>query len=269
MNNKRINNCFLNLKKKKKAAFIAFLTASDPSFSMSLKLINALPKAGVDIIELGMPFSDPMADGPTIQRSYIRALKAGNSLLKTLDLVKNFRKFNSNTPVILMGYYNPILQMGLNKFFKKAKSAGVDGILIVDLPPEASDEVSVELNKSSLDLIRLASPTTDRSRIKNILKTSSGFLYYVSIAGITGSKMKKLLDIKNNYLYLKKYINIPFVLGFGINSSKKAYEISRYADGVVVGSDLVKEIERGVKENGNTFKNVIDLVKKYSEAINK
>ena len=269
MNSGRINICFSKLKKKKKSAFIAFLTASDPSFSLSLNLLRALPKSGVDIIEIGMPFSDPMADGPVIQRSYIRALKSGSSLIKTLDLVQKFRRTNNYTPIVLMGYYNPILQMGLKKFIKKAKDVGVDGLLIVDLPPESSAELLLELNKSALDMIRLASPTTTTNRMKNILRSSSGFVYYVSITGITGSKINKISDLKKNYEFLKKIIKIPFVIGFGINSPQKAYEISRYSDGVVVGSDLIKEIEKGIEKKANIFNNVINLVKKYSKAINK
>jgi len=269
MNNSRINICFSKLKKKKKSALIAFLTAYDPNFSISLKLLKAMPKAGVDIIEIGMPFSDPMADGPVIQRSYIRALKSGCSLIKTLELVKSFRTTNNITPVVLMGYYNPILQMGLKKFINKAKYSGVDGVLIVDLPPEVSNELSLELDSSEIDMIRLASPTTTIERMHSILKASSGFIYYVSITGVTGSKINKILSIKKNYMYLKKVINIPFVIGFGINSPKKAHEISRYADGVVVGSDLIKEIEKGVENKSNIFNNVMNLVKKYSRAINK
>ena len=269
MNNSRINSCFSKLKKRKKPALIAFLTACDPSFSMSLKLLKAMPQAGVDIIEIGMPFSDPMADGPIIQRSYIRALKAGCTLIKTLNLVESFRKSNNTTPVVLMGYYNPILQMGLKKFINKAKEAGVDGLLIVDLPPEVSNDLSSELDASEIDMIRLASPTTTIERMNNILKSSSGFIYYVSITGVTGSKINKILDIKKNYIFLKKIINIPFVIGFGINSPKKAYEISRYADGVVVGSDLIKEIEKGIETGSNIFNNVTNLVKKYNKAINK
>ena len=269
MNNSRLNICFSKLKKRKKPAFIAFLTACDPNFSMSLKLLKAMPQAGVDIIEIGMPFSDPMADGPVIQKSYIRALKSGSSLIKTLNLVKNFRSINNSTPVVLMGYYNPILQMGLKKFINKAKTSGVDGILIVDLPPEVSDELLLELDASGIDMIRLASPTTTIERMNSILKSSSGFIYYVSITGVTGSKINKILSIKKNYMYLKKVIKIPFVIGFGINSPQKAYEISRYADGIVVGSDLIKEIEKGIEKKANIFNNVTNLVKKYSKAINK
>ncbi len=269
MNNGRIDTCFSKLKKEKKRAFIAFLTACDPNFSISLKLLKAMPQAGVDIIEIGMPFSDPMADGPIIQRSYNRALKSGSSLSKTLNLVKNFRSTNNITPVVLMGYYNPILQMGLKKFINKAKDSGVDGVLIVDLPPEVSNELSLELDTAKLDMIRLASPTTTIERMKNILKSSSGFIYYVSITGVTGSKINKIPDIKRKYIFLKKEIDMPFVIGFGINSPQKAYEISRYADGLVVGSSLIKEIEKGIENRSNIFNNVISLVKKYSKAINK
>ena len=260
---------FFKIEKKKKSAFIAFLTACDPNYSMSLKLMKAMPQAGVDIIEIGMPFSDPMADGPVIQRSYIRALKSGASMIKTLKLVESFRSTNNITPVVLMGYYNPILQMGLKKFINKAKAAGVDGILIVDLPPEVSSELSSELDASEIDMIRLASPTTTADRMNNILKSSSGFIYYVSITGVTGSRINKILNIKKNYMFLKKVINIPFVIGFGINSPKKAYDISRYAEGVVIGTDLIKEIEKGIENKSNIFNNIISLVKKYSKAINK
>ncbi len=228
-----------------------------------------MPQAGVDIIEIGMPFSDPMADGPVIQRSYNRALKSGSSLIKTLNLVKSFRSINNITPVVLMGYYNPILQMGLKKFINKAKASGVDGLLIVDLPPEVSNELLLELGTTKIEMIRLATPTTTLERMRNILKSSSGFIYYVSITGVTGSKINKILGIKKNYMYLKKITNIPFVIGFGVNSPKKANEISRYADGVVVGSDLIKEIEKGIENKSNIFNNVIGLVKKYSKAINK
>ena len=265
----RIKECFSDLKNKKKSALVAFLTAGDPDLATTLKVINALPAAGVDIIELGMPFSDPMADGPVIQRSYIRSLKSGNTLEKTLVLVKQFRKNNNKTPLILMGYYNPILKMGIKNFFKKAKSSGVDGILIVDLPPvsNSNNELDNETKRGELDIIRLITPTTDKGRLKSILNSSSGFLYYVSITGITGSKILRLKDIKKNYLSFKKYTKLPFVIGFGINTPNKAKEISCYSDGVVVGSDIIKNIEESIKNNSNIFDNVINLVKKYDRAI--
>ena len=246
---------------------VAIITLGDPDLSTSLKVINALPKAGVDIIELGMPFSDPMADGPVIQRSYLRSLKAGNSLDKTLNLVRQFRKKNKKTPLILMGYYNPILQMGKKVFFKKASSCGVDGILIVDLPPDSNNELAAEAAEGGLDIIRLVTPTTDKDRLKTILKSSSGFLYYVSITGITGTKISSLEDIKEKYMNLKEYINLPFVIGFGINTPIKAKEISCYSDGVVVGSDIIKSIEKSIKSNSNILNNVINLIKKYNRAV--
>ena len=263
----RIKDCFLVLKNKKKSALIAFITAGDPDLITSLKMLNALPEAGVDIIELGMPFSDPMADGPVIQRSYLRALKEGNSLDKTLNLVRQFRKKNKKTPIILMGYYNPILQMGIKAFFKKARSCGVDGILIVDFPPDANNELDRETEEGGLDIIRLVTPTTNKDRLKSILKSSSGFLYYVSITGITGTKISKLEDIKEKYLNLKEFINLPFVIGFGINTPKKAKAMCSYSDGVVVGSDIIKNIEKSIKNNSNILNNVINLVKKYNRAV--
>ena len=225
-NKNRIRDCFLTLKSKKKSALVAFLTAGDPDQKTSLKIINALPAAGVDIIELGMPFSDPMADGPVIQRSYLRSLKEGNSLYKTLNLVRQFRKNNNKTPIILMGYYNPILKMGIRKFFEKAKFSGVDGVLIVDLPPDSNNELNKENKKEVLNIIRLVTPTTNNIRLKSILKSSSGFMYYVSITGITGTKISSFKDIKEKYLSLKKYIDLPFVIGFGINTPQKAKEIA-------------------------------------------
>jgi tryptophan synthase alpha chain len=263
----RIKDCFLDLKNKKKSALVAFVTAGDPNLAISLEVINALPNAGVDIIELGMPFSDPMADGPVIQRSYLRALKAGNSLNKTLNLVKQFRKNNQKTPLILMGYYNPILQMGIKGFIKKARSCGVDGILIVDLPPDSNNELDIETRKGGIDIIRLVTPTTDKVRLNSILKVSSGFLYYVSITGITGTKINSLEDIKKKYMNLKASIKLPFVVGFGINTPKKAKEISSYSDGVVVGSDIIKNIEKSIKNNSNISNNVINLIRKYNKAI--
>ena len=267
MNKNRIQFCFHDLKKNNRSALIAFITAGDPNYTSSLKLMNAMPKAGVDIIELGIPFSDPMADGPVIQRSYLRALKNGSTLEKTLRLVSNFRKKNNYTPIVLMGYFNPIYQMGTKKFFKLAKLSGVDGVLIVDLPPESSEDLYKNLRNSEIDLIRLTTPTTDNNRMNKINKVSSGFLYYVSITGITGSKINKLSEIKRSYIKLKKKTNLPFVIGFGINSPQKAKKIASFSDGVVIGSSIVKEIEDSIKNNRNVLNNVINLINKYSKAI--
>ncbi len=200
----RIKEKFDSLSKKKQAGLICFITAGDPDNDTCAKILHKLPNAGVDLIELGMPFSDPMADGPVIQNSYKRALANGNTMSKTIKLVKNFRRINNITPLILMGYYNPIYQLGVEKFFKKIKKAGVDGILIVDLPPEAVIEIYKFSQLYEVKLIHLATPTTDSSRLGQILKHASGFLYYVSITGITGSRISSLSNIEKNYKKLKK-----------------------------------------------------------------
>ena len=214
----RIEKTFRDLKLSNQSALITFITAGDPNLNNFKKILFNLPKAGADIIEIGVPFSDPMADGPVIQKSYKRAIKNGINIDKVLNLVKIFRKKNNFTPIVLMGYYNPIFQKGIKSFFKEAQKVGVDGILIVDLPPENDDEIRKYLSKFKLKVIRLASPTTDRNRLSKILKISSGFLYYVSIAGITGTGLNKLNIVRNAYNKLKKQSKIPIVVGFGINT---------------------------------------------------
>ena len=266
-NNCRIKQKFLSLTKADKSALITFLTAGDPDFKKCSEILNKLPELGVDIIELGMPFSDPMADGPVIQNSYKRSLAGGNTMSKTINLVKDFRKIDQNTPIVLMGYYNPIYQIGIKRFLKKIKDAGVDGLLIVDLPPETIHEVYQEAEVLNIKLIQLASPTTDIKRIKNILKHANGFLYYISITGITGSKISNFLKIEKSYKKLKKNIKIPFVVGFGINSPSKAKNIASYADGVVIGSAIINQIDYSLKNKGNVAYNVFSTVKKYSKAI--
>ena len=208
-----------------------------------------------------------MADGPIIQKSYKRALKNGVTLEKVLELVKKFRKTNNFTPIILMGYYNPIYQIGLKKFLNLAEESGVDGILIVDLPPENDNEIIEQLKKSSLKLIRLATPTTDKKRLKKILKNSSGFLYYVSITGITGTSLANLSKVKKTYKKLKMFSKLPIVVGFGINTPEKAKNVSAYADGVVVGSALVREIDKNMDQKSNIKHNIIALVKKFAKAV--
>ena len=265
----RIKNKFDFLKKKNQPALIAFLTVGDPNLQTSEKIIKGLPKAGADIIEIGMPFSDPMADGPVIQRSYRRALKNGNYIPKMFQLIKNFRKQDNTTPIILMGYYNPIYQIGLKNFFMQAYNYGVDGVLIVDLPPEEDrDVLRYSQGKKKINIIKLTTPTTDKKRITNIAKSASGFVYYVSITGISGSKIDNFSNIEKAYKKLKKNINLPFVVGFGINTPSKARSIAKYADGVVVGSALIKEIEKSVNSR-NAIKNVLDLVNRYSYSIKK
>ena len=265
----RIKSKFDFLKERNQSALVVFLTAGDPNIQISEKIIRGLPKAGADIIEIGMPFSDPMADGPVIQRSYNRALKNGNYISKTLELVRSFRKQDDSTPIILMGYYNPIYQIGLKKFFSDAYDAGVDGLLVVDLPPEEDKDIlKYSKGKKKINIIKLTTPTTDKKRIINIAKSASGFIYYVSIAGITGSKINNLKNIEKTYKKLKKNTNLPFVIGFGINTPNKAKSLAKYADGIVVGSALIKEIEKSINYR-NVINNVLGLVRKYSNAIKK
>ena len=265
--NCRIDKTFKSLQEAKKSALVTFITAGDPDFNLSKKILLNLPNAGADLIEIGVPFSDPMADGPIIQKSYKRALKNGVTLEKVLELVKKFRKTNNFTPIILMGYYNPIYQIGLKKFLNLAEKSGVDGILIVDLPPENDNEIIEQLKKSSLKLIRLATPTTDKKRLKKILKNSSGFLYYVSITGITGTSLANLSQVKKTYKKLKMFSKLPIVVGFGINTPEKAKNVSAYADGVVVGSALVREIDKNMDQKSNIKHNIIALVKKFAKAV--
>ena len=265
--NCRINHTFENLRKANKSALITFITAGDPDFSTSKNILLNLPNAGADLIEIGIPFSDPMADGPTIQKSYNRALKKNINLDKVLSLVKIFRKKNSYTPIILMGYYNPIYQKGLKKFFREAENSGVDGILIVDLPPENDYEIENFLDDSNIKFIRLATPTTDLKRLKKILKISSGFLYFVSITGITGTNLKNLGSVKKIYNKFKLISKIPVVVGFGINTLEKAKSVSKYADGVVVGSSLIEKIHERIEEKSLVNNSVIGLVRKFSKSI--
>ena len=266
--NCRIDKTFRSLQESKKSALVTFITAGDPDLNSSTKILQNLPKAGADIIEIGVPFSDPMADGPIIQKSYKRALKNGITLEKVLEIVKKFRKKNNYTPIILMGYYNPIYQIGIEKFLNLAEKSGVDGILIVDLPPENDTEIEESLKKSYIKLIRLATPTTDKKRLKKILRNSSGFLYYVSITGITGTNLSNLNKVKKTYKKFKILSKIPVVVGFGINTPEKAKSVSAYADGVVVGSAIVREIDKNMDQKSKISNNVEVLVKKFSRAIN-
>ncbi len=265
--NCRIEKTFRDLKDSNKSALITFITAGDPDFNISARILFELPSAGADLIEIGVPFSDPMADGPIIQKSYKRALKNGITLDKVLSLVRMFREQNKHTPIILMGYYNPFYQKGLKVFFKEAEKVGVDGILIVDLPPENDNEIQKHLRDSNIKFIRLATPTTDKKRLNKILKISSGFLYYVSITGITGTNLGNLVRVKSIYKKFKSFAKIPIVVGFGINTADKAKNVSKYADGVVVGSSIVKEIDKTIGKKSHINKNVINLVKKFSKSI--
>jgi tryptophan synthase alpha chain len=243
----RIATRFAELKRANRAAFVPFITAGDPDAETTFAVLEKLPGAGADLIELGVPFSDPMADGPAIQASSQRALKAGMTLPKVLDLVRRFRKADKTTPVILMGYYNPIHAYGTARFAKDAAAAGVDGLITVDLPPEEDDVLRTPANSHGIDIVRLATPTTDAARLATILNGASGFLYYVSIAGVTGTKSYAQDDVRAAVGRLKASAQIPCCVGFGIKTPEQAGEIARFADGAVVGSAIVARMVDGAK----------------------
>ena len=261
----RIDTRFAALKKQKRAALVTFVTAGDPDYKTSLEIIKGLPKAGADVIEFGMPFTDPMADGPAIQAGGLRALRNGQTTKKTLRLVKEFRKLDDETPVVLMGYYNPIYVYGVEKFLTDAKKAGADGLIIVDLPPEEDNELCLPAIAHGLNFIRLTTPTTDDKRAPAVFKNTSGFVYYVSVLGITGTKAPDLKSVKANVKRLKKHTTLPICVGFGVKTAEQARAIARDADGVVVGSALVSAVANSLDKSGKatakTAKAVHALVK--------
>ena len=267
----RIKKTFDKLNKDNKKALGIFVTAGDPNFESSLKLITKLPDHGADFIEIGMPFSDPMADGPSIQLSSQRALKSGMNLNKCLTLIKIFREKNSHTPIILMGYYNPIYKFGKEKFIKNCIELGVDALIIVDLPPEEDDEFYFEAEKNNLSIIRLVTPTTDEERLKKILLNATGFVYYVSITGITGTKTPDIENVQENIKKIKKITDLPIVIGFGIRSPTQASSMSEVSDGIVIGSavvDLIKKnLDNDGDSNGGDLKRCLDFTKEISIAL--
>jgi tryptophan synthase alpha chain len=267
----RIDRRFAKLKKEGRAGLVTFITAGDPDLETSKKILLGLPKAGADLIELGMPFSDPMADGPAIQASSLRALKAGHKMRATLELVAEFRKADQDTPIILMGYYNPIYVYPNDKFLKDAVAAGVDGLIVVDLPPEADEELCLPAAKLGLNFIRLSTPTTDAKRLPAVLRNTSGFLYYVSITGITGTASADVNAVHTHVRQIKKATSLPVAVGFGIKSGPQARALAEVADAVVVGSALVGAIERSLTENGRstgkTVPSVLDLVQSLAGAL--
>ncbi len=238
----RIDAKFADLKAKGKKAFVSYVMAGDPDFDRSLEIVRGLPAAGVDIIELGLPFTDPMADGPTIQLAGQRALDGGMTLLRTLELASEFRKNDDTTPIVLMGYYNPIYSMGVDAFLKAAKTAGIDGLIVVDLPPEEDSELCLPAQESGLNFIRLATPTTDDNRLKRVAQNTSGFVYYVSITGITGAAEAHAGDVSPAVARIREATGLPVVVGFGVNTPEKSQAIAKVADGVVVGSAIVSQI---------------------------
>ncbi|GAB4387520.1 tryptophan synthase subunit alpha [Albidovulum sp.] len=238
----RIEKRFAALREEGRKAFVAYVMAGDPDYDTSLALVRGLPGAGVDIIELGMPFTDPMADGPVIQLAGQRALEAGQTLQRTLDLVAAFREGDDETPIVLMGYYNPIYSRGVERFLAEAKAAGIDGLIVVDLPPEEDDELCIPAQKAGLDFIRLATPTTDDRRLPKVLQNTSGFVYYVSITGITGAAAAQAADVAPDVARIKAATDLPVVVGFGIRTPEAAREIAAVADGAVVGTAIVRMI---------------------------
>jgi tryptophan synthase alpha chain len=267
----RIDRRFAALKAQGRAGLVTFVTAGDPDLETSKAILAGLPKAGADVIELGMPFSDPMADGPAIQASSLRALKAGHTMRDTLDMVREFRKTDNETPIVLMGYYNPIYVYPAEKFLDDAASAGVDGLIVVDVPPEADDELCLPAVERGLNFVRLATPTTDDKRLKTVLKNTSGFLYYVSITGITGSGSADPADVQLQVARLKRATTLPVAVGFGVRTPDQARAIAEGADAVVVGSALVRSIEDSLTQDGratgNTAASVLSLVEGLSAAL--
>ncbi|MDX1729936.1 MAG: tryptophan synthase subunit alpha [Aurantimonas coralicida] len=255
----RIEDRFRALKEEGRPAFVTFVMAGDPDHETALEIARALPAAGADIIELGMPFSDPMADGPAIQKAGLRALQAGASLKKTLSLVRAFREGDQTTPIVLMGYFNPIYIYGVDAFVADALEAGVDGLIVVDLPPEMDDELCLPALDKGLNFIRLATPTTDDKRLPAVLKNTSGFVYYVSITGITGSAAPDADKVAAAVGRIKKHTDLPVCVGFGVTSADQAREIGKGADGVVVGSAIVKAIEQSLENGRATDRTVSDV----------
>ena len=256
----RIVARFAELKKEGRSAFITFLMAGDPDPATSLEIVKALPNAGSDIIEIGMPFTDPMADGPAIQASGLRALKAGMTLRRTLDMVRAFRKGDDATPLVLMGYYNPIYIYGVDQFLTDAKSAGVDGLIIVDLPPEEDTELCLPAMKAGLNFIRLATPTTDDRRLPVVLANTSGFVYYVSITGITGSASADAAAVGEAVGRIKRHTRLPVCVGFGIRTPQAARSIAQNADGAVVGTALVEALRASLDAEGRATAKTVGAV---------
>ncbi|NDW53565.1 tryptophan synthase subunit alpha [Aliiroseovarius sp. PrR006] len=256
----RIDAKFAALKEKGQKAFVAYIMGGDPDMETSLEVMKGLPAAGVDVIELGVPFTDPMADGPTIQLAGQRALEGGMTLQKTLDMAAEFRKEDDTTPIVLMGYYNPIYNRGVDQFLVDAKAAGVDGLIVVDLPPEEDDELCIPAQKAGLNFIRLATPTTDDKRLPKVLQNTSGFVYYVSVTGVTGSAEAQSGDVGPEVARIKSATNIPVIVGFGVNTPEKAEAIASVADGTVVGSAIVSKIGAG-----EPVADILDFVKSLAD----
>jgi tryptophan synthase alpha chain len=263
----RIDRRFAALKAEGRAAFVAYVMAGDPDAATALEIVKGLPGAGADLIELGFPFSDPMAEGPTIQRASQRALAQKMTLNGTLDIVRAFREADQDTPIILMGYLNPLVNRGFETFAKQANDAGVDGLIVVDCPPEEADPLSDALEAEGLALIRLASPTTDDKRLPTVIRRTSGFVYYVSVAGVTGVKEADADAVAPAVERIRKASGLPVAVGFGIRTAERAAEVARVADAAVVGSALVDEIESAAKLNENVTEKVLLKASELAKAV--
>lgn len=267
----RIERRFAELKAAKRGALVVFVTAGDPTYDVSREIVLSLPASGADIIELGMPFTDPMADGPAIQASSLRALKNGQNMKKTLSLVREFRVKDQNTPIVLMGYYNPIYSYGVDKFLVDANAAGIDGLIVVDLPPEEDEELCLPALKAGLNFIRLATPTTDDKRLPTVLNNTSGFVYYVSIMGITGTRSASDVDITAAVARLKRHTDLPIAVGFGISTPERAAAVAKVADAAVVGSAVVNKIAAEMGADGKpgprAAQAALDLVKSLAAGV--
>lgn len=271
MTTTRIDRRFAALKKDGRPALITFVTAGDPDEATSAQILAGLPGAGADIIEFGMPFSDPMADGPAIQASSLRALTSGQTMARTLKMVADFRKHDAETPIVLMGYYNPVYVYPVAKFLDDAVAAGVDGLIVVDVPPEADEELCLPALEKGLNFIRLTTPTTDEHRLPVVLTNTSGFVYYVSITGITGAAAPVINDVHSQVARIKAATTLPVVVGFGVKTGEQAAALAKGADGVVVGSALVNAVKDSLGPDGSTTDKVVpavlDLVKSLSQAL--
>ena len=263
-NKSRIAQRFAALHAEGRAGLVTFLTAGDPDAKTAWEILKGLPAAGADVIELGMPFSDPMADGPAIQAASLRALKSGQTMKKTIEMVARFRRTDDNTPIVLMGYFNPIYSYGVARFLKDAKRAGVDGLIVVDTPIEEEDELALPARAAGIDFIQLVAPTTADARLPKVLSRASGFVYYVSITGITGTRSAAAGDVAQAVKRMRRHTSLPIAVGFGIRAPKQAAEIARVADAAVVGSALVSAVAAGLTAKGRAkpglARNVLKLV---------
>lgn len=263
----RIEARFQTLKAENRAAFVTFITAGDPDFETSMELMKGLPGAGADIIELGMPFTDPSADGPAIDKAAQRAIRAGATMFRTLEMVRTFRTDDNVTPIVLMGYFNPIYTYGIDRFCTDASSAGVDGLIIVDLPPEEDEEVRTPANAAGIDIIRLATPTSDDARLPTIIDGASGFVYYVAVAGVTGGKSAGAEEVGEAVTRIRRHTDLPVAVGFGIKTPEQAAGIASHADGAVVGSAIVSMIEQGLDETGKARDDLVPDILNFAKTL--